>query len=208
MIYTFDLTGERFRHFEFREGIIAFDACAACKPSQEEKTLVFMVQGVILNQWAGVELVAASTFPLPEWLRPAFPCPLYLAGWSGKLVMEEVRFVRVHLAPVAPSLEETPSFLQIGGEQFNLNKQWGIDQKEIEGEETDPKTVYGMNVYLEMPHGDLWLTVVAKGRVTLTVELDSFIPFADLRQHVDQFDWDLYRKRQARCFPTPVSAKP
>lgn len=58
-----------------------------------------------------------------------------------------------------------------------------------------------MNVYLEKPYGDLWLTVLARGRVTLTAELDSFIPFAELRQHLDQFDWDLYRVRQARCFP-------
>ncbi len=120
MIHAFDLTGERFHQFEFREGIIAFDPRAACKPSQEEKTLVFMVQGVILRQWAGVELVAASTLPLPERLQPAFPCPLYLAGWGGKLVMEGVRFVRVHLAPVAPSLEETPSFLHVEGEQLTL----------------------------------------------------------------------------------------
>lgn len=210
MIHTFDLTGEQFDRFEFREGIIAFDPSAACKPGDQEKTVVFMVQGVILNQWAGVDLVAASTFQLPERLRPAFPCPLYLSGWSGKLVMERVRFVRVHLAPVAPSLEETSSFLQVEGKQFNLEKQWGIDQKEIEGEETDPKTVYGMNVYLEKPFGDLWLTVVAKGRVAMTVELNNFIPFTELHQDRDRFNWDLYRERQARCFcgnhfgPAPV----
>jgi len=130
MIHTFDLTGEQFRYSEFRERIIAFDPPAACRPSHQEKTLVFMVQGIILPQWAGVELLAGGLFPLPQRLRPSLPCPLYLAGWAGKLVMESVRYVGLHLAPIAPSLEEEHSFLQAEGKQVNLEKQWGIDQSE------------------------------------------------------------------------------
>ena len=101
MLHTFDLTGERFHHFDFREGIIAFNPRAACDHSLQEKTLVFMVQGAVLNQWAGIELLSESAFSLPDRILAKFPCPLYLAGW-GKLVMERVRSVALHLAPIAP----------------------------------------------------------------------------------------------------------
>jgi hypothetical protein len=185
----FDLTGDRFSRFGFREGFLAFNPTTACR-----STLTMMVWGVVLKAWAGIELFEGALSSLPSVVASHFPCPLYLSGW-GKLIFEDVSKVSMFLAPVAPALDNEHRFLEKEGQQVHLE---AVYPNKIDTVEEDSlATEYGMNVYLEHPYGDLDLAVWAKGQVTLEVKVSSFVPMAVLMQQPDQYGYDRYREREA-----------
>ena len=190
VLQELDLTGHQFKWFDFREGVVAFNPHTVF-----HETVALNVWGAILNQWACEKLVGDGILTLPGGFDHSVPCALYLSGW-GKLIFSCVSSLSLHLAPFAPTLEdENKQFLMIQGEQVSLDREWVQEDVNVTGSTDSSEHVYGMNVYLEQPAGDLDLGISAYGKATFRLNLEHFVPIDLYRNQRNQFGFDWYRER-------------
>jgi hypothetical protein len=193
--HILDLTGERFDFVGFREAFIAVNPARF-----GDANLTLVVWGVVVKAWACKQLFEELPH-LPANMSPSSPFPLYLSSW-GKLSIENIKHICLHLAPVAPSLDGQFAFLEIHGQQVALEKEYvykGVDQL-CEGN----VQTYGMITYLEHPFGDLDVTFDARGKITLEADLTSFVPLSLVSEHPNQYGYDRFRERHAVVAQHPL----
>src|SRR4051812_47427989 len=95
MRWTFDLSGENYRDFEFFPSAVA----AFRVPETLDGTLSLLVWGAVIIEPAHQPHFCKH---LPAWVREASPESLYLSGW-GQLTFEQALRGEVVVAAYGPT---------------------------------------------------------------------------------------------------------
>jgi hypothetical protein len=192
MRYVFDLSGDRFRTFEFFPDALA----ALAVPHDLEEQLSLLVWGAVLPK--------PEHFPefralLPQPVRDEDDA-LYLSGW-GTLTFNGVRGGCVTVWPYEPVFP--PGDLRMmhnaEGQLPTLTRTWAGFDANISPE-------YVLSIVLEQPLGFMALKLQAAGPVTFSVAPSDFVTWQRLKAFPQRYGPDLTRTRQLGSHPAAVGA--
>jgi hypothetical protein len=190
VFHVVDFSGNRFQMLDFREGVVAFNPVTVC-----QSPLKFLAWGVVVNQWAAIDLFGQDGERLPAAIRSRFPCPLYSAGW-GRLTFEDVAEVNIRLTPIAPSLIGETAFMTENGDNVAIEKKCVVEGPATTSRTHTEGLWYDIASYLEQPYGDLYLSICAKGKVYFEWALESCVPYDDYLSQSKEYECDIFRDRQ------------
>lgn len=176
MLFSYDLTGERFEHLDFCESLLSL-------PFFEEFTLS---QTLEIAVWGAT--FYPNEFPIDPRLVPADfderrSAGMFLQNWAVLEFQEVIGFV-LEVKPYAPRLDYRGEFIKRGEEFLSLRHSLGDLQRDAPS--------YCFESAIEHPYGDLQLEIKAAGIVRIQADSEGFTP--DSRRSPDRHWSD--RRRQ------------
>ena len=168
MLFSYDLTGERFEHLDFCESLLSLPLFEEFAPGQ---TLEVAAWGATFYP---------NYFPInPDLVPPGFEkrksAGLYLQNWA-LLRFEDVTGFALEIKPYTPCLDYRGELVKRDGEILSLTQRRGDLQEDASS--------YEFESAIEHPYGDLQLEIVATGAVTLQGDSEGFTP--DNRRRPDR----------------------